>query len=312
MDSMMGASELALLAKAHDSYVSATKVCGDWRLILAHDEVLDIDADQGALSRLIDCGMVARSGNRSDLIVGQAELFMATPKGESYLREVARARSLQVELTEFVPVEQATHLSCDAPALVPEYAQWRVLGDARDQAGRLIERAVTVAEVSFFHIGKGVLDASGYSIFEVFSETEMTLTGNPAEDDNGLPIDLYDLPESLGVPEASVGSILVIAEIKVFSGYLGAGIGAEVIQKLTQRVTPGGGIVLISPYPLSCIAGPLDISCSGLSDRMFAGLCEYYRGLGFKNHPAIDGVMVGDVEVIRFGANRPCGTQAIG
>ncbi len=102
---------------------------------------------------------------------------------------------------------------------------------------------------------------------------------------------MSEIADMLGLVDAANRKMLLIDRLLLNPLLVGRGIGKEILRRILLAYGQGGGIVVI---PLIPTAAPI-------GSREFVAACErlkqHYHSLGFEEHPFVDNVMVGDIDI---------------
>lgn len=94
------------------------------------------------------------------------------------------------------------------------------------------------------------------------------------------------------------GTIILLDYLKMHSRFIGLGLGQQMIQKILLQCAPGGGVVVITPFPLQFMGrGDIDAGSEDYENALDR-LKRYYFGIGFCPHDRNPEIMFSDIESI--------------
>lgn len=102
---------------------------------------------------------------------------------------------------------------------------------------------------------------------------------------------MAELADMFGLPDSANRKIIMIERLLLNPLLIGRGVGKEILRRILLSYGQGGGIVII---PLLPAGAPLE---SLTHKSACKRLSQHYQGLGFENHPFVENVMVGDIDV---------------
>lgn len=286
-----------LLAEAHDNHLVTGFFSGSEKLLEYKKRMPRTDAWQKAFSWLLENELIqecAREGfDDSDY---SRAIFAPTSEGLEYLRDLALGEDLGVTPTQARWVDEPVHLDWPDALMAWESYQGEILGDVRDANGVIIGEEVVLAEVGLYRFSASLGEACRLELAQALDgHPELQSYQALARDESGCTIALEDLPAFAGLPNAGSSTLVILDRLKIRSHFLGLGLGAQILRRLFLRYGPGGGVGVITPFPLQ-FGGRSDIK--EMTDAYAAAeesLRRYYQRLGFAPHPSHPSLMVCDL-----------------
>lgn len=103
---------------------------------------------------------------------------------------------------------------------------------------------------------------------------------------------MAELADMLGLVDAANRKVMVFERFVIDPVLIGTGVGKEILRKVLLALGHGGGIVVMPLMPTAAPVGSSEFfkACDRLK--------QHYRSLGFEEHPFVDNVMVGDIDVV--------------
>lgn len=285
-----------LLAEAHDEHLVTGFFDGAEKLLVKGSRMPRTSSWQKAFWSLLEDNLIHECDRRGlEGTSGAQAIFAPSSAGLERLREIALDKDVSVVLTQARWNPEPVHLDWPDPLMCWEVCQGQILGDILSENGAIIVDGAVLAEVGLYRLNSALCEVSDVDIASALeSHPDLQSYQSLGRDSNGYPIPPDELFSSVGLPSAQLSNLVILDRLKVRAEYIGLGLGAQIISRLFLLYGQGGGLGVISPFPLQFGGGCLKASCEAYKAASDS-LQRYYRRLGFSLHPSDPSLMVCDL-----------------